>query len=74
MIPVRHREFSPGGASGTYTSPLTDEELAQRNADLIELLNSWESEGDEQEQRETLTVLREALGTRRVMSSRARFP
>ena len=28
------------------------------------MLNSWESEGDEQEQRETLTVLCEALGRR----------
>jgi len=74
VAPVRHREVSPEVASGAYTSPLTGDELAQRNRDLIELLNSWESEGDEREQRETLAVLREALGTRRVASSRAQFP
>ena len=74
MTPVRHRKVSPEVASGSYASPLTADELAQRNRELIELLNSWESEGDEQEQRETLTVLREALGRRRVASSRAQFP
>jgi hypothetical protein len=74
VTPVRHREVSPEVALGSYASPLTADELAQRNRELIELLNSWESEGDEQEQRETLTVLREALGRRRVASSRAQFP
>jgi hypothetical protein len=74
VTPVRHREVSPEVASGSYASPLTADELARRNRELIELLNSWESEGDEQEQRETLTVLREALGRRRVASSRAQFP
>jgi hypothetical protein len=74
VAPVRHPEVSPEVASGSYASPLTADELAQRNRDLIELLNSWESEGDEQEQREALTVLREALGRRRVASSRAQFP
>ena len=58
MTPVRHREVSPKVASGSDASPLTADELAERNRDLIELLNSWESEGDEQEQRETLAVLR----------------
>jgi hypothetical protein len=61
-------------ASGSVASPLTPDELAQRKRDLIELLNSWESEGDEQEQRETLAVLSEALGRRRVASSRGQFP
>jgi hypothetical protein len=74
VTPVRHREVSPEVASGSNVSPLTADDLAQRNRDLIELLNSWESEGDEEEQRETLTVLREALGRRRVASSRAQFP
>ncbi len=74
MTPVRHREVIPEVAPGSYASPLTADELAQRNRELVELLNSWESEGDEQEQRETLTVLREALGRRRVASSRAQFP
>ncbi len=74
MTPVRQREVSPEVASGSYALPLTADELAQRNRELIELLNSWESEGDEQEQRETLTVLLEVLGRRRVASSRAQFP
>jgi hypothetical protein len=70
---VYHREGLPEIASGSVAS-LTPDELAQRNKDLIDLLNSWESEGDEQEQRETLAVLREALGRRRVASSRGQFP
>lgn len=74
MAPARHRQVNPEVVSGSYASTLTADELAQRNRELIELLNSWESEGDEQEQRETLTVLREALGRRRVASSRAQFP
>jgi len=69
VTPVRYREVSSEVASGSYALPLTADELAQRNRELIELLNSWESEGDEQEQRETLTVLREVLGRRRVASS-----
>ena len=73
MPPVRQREVSPKVAPGTYVSILTADELAQRGRDLIDLLNAWETEGDEREQRETLTVLREALGTRRVASSRVQF-
>ncbi len=74
MTPVRYREVSPEVAPAPYLSPLTADEEAQRNRELIELLDSWESEGDEQEQRETLTVLREVLGRRRMASSRAQFP
>lgn len=74
MSTVQHPQVNPDATSGTYVSPRTADELAQRNKALIELLNSWESEGDEQEQRETLNVIREALGTRRVASSRAQFP
>jgi hypothetical protein len=57
-----------------YVPPLSGDETARRDRDLIELLDSWESEGDEQEQRETLGLLREALGARRVGSSRPLFP
>jgi hypothetical protein len=71
---VRRGETSPEVAVGPYVSPPAADELVRRNRDLIELLDSWESAGDEQEQRETLTVLREALGARRMASSRARFP
>jgi hypothetical protein len=59
---------------GGYVPPLGPEEQAKRNRALAELLESWEAEGDEQEQRETLAVLREALGARRVASSRNLFP
>jgi hypothetical protein len=61
-------------AEGPYVPPVSAEELARRNRALVELLDSWESGGDEQEQRETLAVLREALGARRVASSRNLFP
>ena len=74
MARVRTSEAGPTVATEPYVPPLTADELAQSNKALVELLDSWESEGDEQEQRETLGVLREALGTRRVASSRALFP
>jgi hypothetical protein len=60
-------------ARAPYVPPVSDEEQTQRNQALVELLDSWESDGDEQEQRETLDVLREALGKRRVASSRNLF-
>jgi hypothetical protein len=56
-----------------YVPPITDEELRARNAKAIELLDSWEAEGDEQEQRETMEVLRKALGPDRVMGYRGVF-
>jgi hypothetical protein len=74
VSPVQHREVSPEVASGPYVSPLSAAELAHRDKELIDLLNSWESAGDEQEQRETLAVLSDSLGTRQVASSRAQFP
>ena len=74
MSTVQHSEVNPEATPGTFVPTRTAGDLAQRNQTLIELLNSWESEGDEQEQRETLDVLREALGTRRVASSRPQCP
>ena len=59
---------------GPYVPRLSADELARNNRELSELLDSWESEGDEEEQRETLAALREALGARRVASSRNLFP
>src|SRR5262245_52229248 len=53
---------------GPYVPPVSAEELARRNRGLVELLDVWESEGDEQEQRATLAVLREAQGERRETS------
>jgi hypothetical protein len=54
-----------------YVPPMPRNEVRDRNARLVALLNQWESEGDEQEQRETLDVIRKALGPDRVASSRA---
>ena len=64
----------PPSSEGPYVPAVSAEELARRNRDLLDLLRSWESEGDEEEQRETLAVLRESLGARRVASSRPLFP
>jgi hypothetical protein len=50
---------------------MTDEELRLRNAKAVALLDSWERDGDEQEQRETLAVLRKPLGPDRVISYRS---
>jgi hypothetical protein len=57
-----------------YVPPITPEELRRRNAEMIALLNEWATEGDERDQRETLAVLRQALGPDRVMGSRSQFP
>jgi hypothetical protein len=57
-----------------YVPPVSDEELARSNRELRELLTLWATEGDEQDHRETLEVLRDALGARRVASNRNLFP
>ena len=57
-----------------YVPSMGPEELRRRNRAAAALLDSWESEGDEDEQRDTFAVLREALGERRVMSSRPALP
>jgi hypothetical protein len=57
-----------------YVPPIDEDELLRRNLAAVALLDSWEVEGDELEQRETLEVLREALGERRSGSSRPAFP
>jgi hypothetical protein len=61
-------------AATCYVPPLDDAELALRNAAAVRLLDSWESEGDEEEQRETMQILRRVLGTERSASSRNLFP
>lgn len=61
-------------SSRPYVPPLSAEELAARNRETVALLESWASEGDEDEQRETLAVLRQALGPGRSVSSRPLFP
>jgi excisionase family DNA binding protein len=59
---------------GHYVPRISAEEQARRNKAAIALLDSWESEGDEQEQRETLAILQESLGRSRTASSRKLFP
>ncbi len=61
-------------APAPYVPPISDEELARRNRAAIELLDSWETEVDEEEQRETMAILREALGEQRIASYRNLFP
>jgi excisionase family DNA binding protein len=61
-------------AEPPYVPPVGPDERARRHRAAVALLDSWEAEGDEREQRETMAVLREALGARRVASSRNLFP
>jgi excisionase family DNA binding protein len=73
--PVMATSHTPAATTeGPYVPPISAEELARRNRAALELLDSWETEGDEEEQRETLAVLRESLGARRVASYRNLFP
>jgi hypothetical protein len=48
-------------------------ERERRNQDVLQLLQSWVDEGDEEEQRETLAYLKQALDEDR-SSSRRLFP
>jgi hypothetical protein len=61
-------------AKSSYVPPITPDELTRRNRAAIALLDSWEQDGDEQEQRETMGVLRAALGEGRTLSARNLFP
>ena len=65
---------APEKAPAAYVPPVSAEELAHRNRAAIDLLDRWEAEGDEEDHRATMGVLREALGPRRVISSRNLFP
>jgi len=56
-----------------YLPPITPEELRTRNAEAIRLLDQFEAEGDEQDHRETMDVLRKALGPDRTISNRSVF-
>ena len=53
--------------------PITPDELRRRNADVVRLLDEWERDGSEQEQREGMEVLLKSLGPDRVMSYRDAF-
>ena len=64
----------PEPAAPPIVPTITPDELTRRNRAAIALLDEWEADGDEEEQRETMAVLREALGKRRVISRRPLFP
>ncbi len=54
-----------------FVPPISAEELARRNASAVALLDELEADvAGEEDQRETLEVLRRALGPDRVASSR----
>lgn len=52
---------------------LSPEELRRRNAEMMAILDEWESDPDAEDQRETMAVLRQALGPGRTISSRSAF-
>jgi excisionase family DNA binding protein len=61
----------PATLSTPFVPPITREELARRNTAAVALLDEWEADVDgEQDQRETMAVLRQALGSDRVASDR----
>lgn len=53
--------------------PIALEELRRRNAEMIAILDQWESEGDEEDQKQTMAVLRQTLGPERTISDRSCF-
>jgi len=57
----------------TVDNQISRDERIQKNQGAIELLRSWEEEGDEQEQTETWEYLRKALDEDR-LSNRPLFP
>ena len=66
---------NPELAKAKPTIPvLADDEVLRKNRAAMELLDAWEHDVDEQDQRETMKVIRETLGKDRVGSSRALFP
>ena len=55
--------------------PVLDEnELRRKNRAAMELLDAWDHDVNEQDQCETMKVIREALGKDRIGSNRALFP
>ena len=69
--PIRPRDSS----DGPDLPPIGEDELAWRNQAAIRLLDAWEAdEAGEEDQRQTLAVLKEASGERRIAASRSLFP
>jgi hypothetical protein len=65
---------SRGSSVGPYVVPIDDATLARKNRAAISLLDAWERDEDEGDQKETMAVLRKTLGVNRVASSRNLFP
>jgi hypothetical protein len=63
----------PEPSAPPYVPPIDEDQLARKNLALIQLLDSWDLE-EEEEQRETMAVLRKALGEDRIASNRNLFP
>jgi hypothetical protein len=63
-----------GEARPSYVPPIGADELLRRNRAAMALLDRWEAESDEDEQRDTMEALRDALGEGRSLSSRPLFP
>jgi hypothetical protein len=62
---------TPGATPAPFVPPITPEELARRNRAVMTLLDEWAADvEDEQDQRETMDVLRKALGPERIASNR----
>lgn len=62
---------TPEAGAVPFVPPITPEELARRNRAAMALLDEWAADvEDERDQRETMDVLRQALGPERVASSR----
>jgi excisionase family DNA binding protein len=57
--------------SAPFVPPITPEELGRRNRAAMALLDEWEADVEgEQDQRETMDILRQALGPGRIASDR----
>jgi excisionase family DNA binding protein len=65
---------NPAESRPPIVPKLDSEDLDASNHELLKLLASWVSEGDQDEQREILATLKKALGPHRVASSRKLFP
>ena len=63
------------GEARPFVPPMAASELARRNAAAVAFLDEMEADaGSEQDQREAMDVLRQALGPDRVGSSRPALP
>jgi hypothetical protein len=71
MIPTQTLPDSP---TTPLIPPMDPEERRRRNAAVVALIEEWANdEASDQDQRETMDVLRKALGPDRVASNRPAF-